>query len=194
MQTTHIDNPCRLASAKLCVHWRPRPPYSIDVTQGFWRCVAIVIVLLAARPAVAEDPPTDAISREVGVFNDLTSSNPASDAISREVSVLKEAAAEPPPSDAISREVGVFNEDSLAFLSTDAISREVSVDDKIHCTGDFNGDFVMTVSDIGAFTDVLIGIDTHPARRDAADVNCDGAADGMDIQPFVACLLSGACP
>lgn len=162
-----------------------------------------------ACPAWAQtETPVDAISREVSVFNDLSSG--ATDAVSREVSVYNDLMAPPDmPTDAISREYSVYNEpvaatlaiDSIsreysvynepipAIQAVDAISREVSVEDIFHCTGDFTGDFDVTPADIPAFAHVLTGFDTHPARRDAADINCDGVPDARDIQPFVDGIL-----
>lgn len=166
------------------------------------------IVPAAARPAHAQTQ-TDAISREVSVYNDL-SSTMQTDAVSREVSLYNNLSTpidmqtdavsrevslynnlSPPldmPTDAVSREVSLYN--NLQSTSpTDAISREVSVEAVIHCTGDFDGDFAVTTADITAFVNVLTGVDTHPARRDAADINCDGVPNAKDIQPFVDAIL-----
>ncbi len=138
---------------------------------------------------LSPDAPTDAISREVSIYNNLTPPiDMPTDAISREVSLYNMAfAAE--PTDAVSREVSIYNQSIPESQVLDAISRELSVQAVIHCTGDFNGDFDVTTADISAFAQVLTGADTHPARRDAADVNCDGSANGNDIQPFVDAIL-----
>ncbi len=168
-----------------------------------------LIAALACPAWVQAQTPADAISREVSVYNNLSLG--AVDAVSREVSVYNDLKAPPDmPTDAISREYSVYyelivataaidsisreysvyNEPIPAMQAVDAISREVSVEDIFHCTGDFTGDFDVTTADIAAFAQVLTGADTHPARRDAADINCDGVPDGKDIQPFVNAILS----
>lgn len=174
---------------------RARPRAHCQVTGSSMHAVrrwivAAVAVLIAAMPVAAGDPPTDAISREVSVHNDLQEAGPG-DAISREVSLFNQ----PPSSaefatDSISREVSVFSDHFANAPPTDAISREVSVEDIIHCTGDFTGDFAVTTDDIAAFAHVLTGFDNHPARRDAADINCDGVPNAKDIQPFVDAILA----
>ncbi len=54
--------------------------------------------------------------------------------------------------------------------------------------GDVNGDGFVSTADAPAFIDVLLG--DNPAGTAAADLNCDGLADGRDVQPFVE-LLTG---
>jgi len=56
--------------------------------------------------------------------------------------------------------------------------------------GDINGDRVRDSADLAAFIDVLLGRDTDPRRRCAADLNGSGAPDGNDVQPFVALMQS----
>ena len=55
--------------------------------------------------------------------------------------------------------------------------------------GDVDGDNSYTMADITAAVDVYLGIQTNPAAIVAADANCDGIADGADIQPLVEFLL-----
>lgn len=55
--------------------------------------------------------------------------------------------------------------------------------------GDLNGDQSITAADVPIFVNVLLGNDTSPAHVCPADVNNDGNADGMDIQPFIDLLL-----
>ncbi len=51
--------------------------------------------------------------------------------------------------------------------------------------GDVNGDTVITAADIDAAIAVYLGFDTNPAHIVAADANCDGLANGADIQLFI---------
>ncbi len=55
--------------------------------------------------------------------------------------------------------------------------------------GDINGDGVVDMNDVPAFTGVLLGADTDPARMSAADLNGDGSADGADVRAFVDALI-----
>lgn len=55
--------------------------------------------------------------------------------------------------------------------------------------GDVNGDGHVDLDDVSYFVAVLLGTDTDPAHVANADVDCSGAADGADIQPFVDLLL-----
>ncbi len=51
--------------------------------------------------------------------------------------------------------------------------------------GDVNRNDVIDLADIGAAVQVLLQIDTQPEHIAATDANCDGAADGLDLQPLV---------
>lgn len=55
--------------------------------------------------------------------------------------------------------------------------------------GDLNGDSLLTPADVPGFVDVLLG--GNVAGAAAADVNCDGVADGRDVQTLVNLLLGG---
>ena len=55
--------------------------------------------------------------------------------------------------------------------------------------GDVSGNGSVGVEDIGPFVAVLLGTDTDPYHRAAADMNGDGMADGLDVQSFVQALL-----
>lgn len=57
--------------------------------------------------------------------------------------------------------------------------------------GDVGGDGSVGPEDIGEFVGVLLGTDTNPYHVAAADLDNSGAADGLDIQPFVNALLGG---
>lgn len=56
-------------------------------------------------------------------------------------------------------------------------------------SGDINEDDASDSSDIPGFVAVLLGEDTMPIHVIHADTNCDGLADGRDIQPFVMALV-----
>jgi hypothetical protein len=56
-------------------------------------------------------------------------------------------------------------------------------------TGDLNGDTRCTFEDVPLFIAVVLGEDSAPAHRSAADTTCDGDVDGQDIQSFVNLLL-----
>ena len=51
--------------------------------------------------------------------------------------------------------------------------------------GDVNGDGDDDWDDVAAAVQVLVGLDTNPAHIVATDANCDGVADGRDIQPLI---------
>lgn len=55
--------------------------------------------------------------------------------------------------------------------------------------GDIDGDSFITFADIADAVDVYLGLDTTPAHVTAADANCDGFANGLDIQPLVNYIL-----
>ncbi len=55
--------------------------------------------------------------------------------------------------------------------------------------GDIDGDTFITFADVAAAVDVYLGIDTTPAHITAADANCDGQANGLDIQPLTDYVL-----
>lgn len=145
---------------------------------------AVVLFALLSCPAlVRAQAPHDAVSAEVSIYNNL-STGVAMDATSYEVSIFRSMKPSIDMStDAISPEISLHNlSSSLESQVLDAISYEFSVQAVFHCTGDFTGDFAVTTDDIAAFARVLIGTDNHPARRDAADINCDGVPDAKDIQ------------
>lgn len=55
--------------------------------------------------------------------------------------------------------------------------------------GDLDGDTLVTMADVPLFVDVLLGNDPDPDHLSRADINCDGAANGADVQAFVERLL-----
>jgi hypothetical protein len=58
-----------------------------------------------------------------------------------------------------------------------------------HRLGDVDGQGGVNQGDVDEFVDVLLGRDVDPAHVAGADVNLSGAADGLDVQPFVNRLL-----
>ncbi|MBE7507582.1 MAG: hypothetical protein HS101_15035 [Planctomycetia bacterium] len=55
--------------------------------------------------------------------------------------------------------------------------------------GDIDGDEVADTADITPFVGVLLGTNSDACHRNRADVNLDGMTDGLDVQPFVNCLV-----
>lgn len=54
-----------------------------------------------------------------------------------------------------------------------------------YTTGDIDGNGLANLADIPSFVAVLLGTDTIPSHVIAADMNCDGLANGRDAQGFV---------
>lgn len=139
--------------------------------------VPLALFLGLACAALTNAQQTDAVSREITVFNDLI--NPVA---------IREAA---------SREVTVYNNLSPPVVFTDAVSREVSVENAFGCitdlgvslAGNLTDDGLVTLADVTPFVNVLIGVITDPYLQQAADMNCDGKNDGSDIQLFMRALL-----
>ncbi|MFO0974006.1 MAG: LamG-like jellyroll fold domain-containing protein [Phycisphaerae bacterium] len=57
--------------------------------------------------------------------------------------------------------------------------------------GDMNDDTAIDTADLVLFVDALVGMPADPYHLVLADLNCDGAANGADAQPFVNALLAG---
>jgi hypothetical protein len=55
--------------------------------------------------------------------------------------------------------------------------------------GDFDGDGSVGPSDVSEFVNVLLDPSADPGLAAIADMNCDAAADGQDIQPFVNAIM-----
>jgi len=55
--------------------------------------------------------------------------------------------------------------------------------------GDTNLTPPADAADVQTFVAVLLGLDTHPLRLCAADVDGNGAVDGRDVQPFVDLII-----
>jgi hypothetical protein len=92
-----------------------------------WKLLLLAAGLLAPLTAPGQTPPSDAIAREVSIFNYGVTPASGTDAISREVSVFNYGVTPASGTDAISREVSVFNSGVTLASGTDAISREVSL-------------------------------------------------------------------
>lgn len=149
------------AQVKRCHGARPRKD-----TRGWAHLVWVAFLAISANSLNAGD----VVSREVSVRNDVN----------------------PPPivTDAVSREVSVRNVTLAPPLIVDSVSREVSARNVFNCSGDITGDASTDMNDISRFVSVLIGVESHPYFQQACDVNCDGHADGLDVQPFVNLLLA----
>lgn len=51
--------------------------------------------------------------------------------------------------------------------------------------GDVDDNGVVDLLDLDDFVSVLLGLDANPDRIDRSDINCDGTANGLDVQGFV---------
>lgn len=133
----------------------------------------------------------DVQSREMTVFNDLTNPVALKEVISREITVFKGQAATPPVIlDVSSREVTVFNDLTNPAAINDVVSRELSAMNTFRCTGNLTDDGDVTMADLMPFIDTMVNFNPAAQLQQAADMNCDGSADGKDIQLFVDALLS----
>ena len=56
--------------------------------------------------------------------------------------------------------------------------------------GDCNGDGVLDLSDLDCFVDVALGLNSYNGPMQRSDLFNDGEVNGLDIEPFVAALLS----
>ncbi len=56
--------------------------------------------------------------------------------------------------------------------------------------GDIDGDGVIGDDDAAALLAVLLGAPLDPDHVPGSDLNGDGNADGLDIQPFIEAILS----
>lgn len=76
---------------------------------------------------------------------------------------------------------------TIEYTATDAANNTITCSFTVTVTPspDMDNDNDVDVADIPIFINVLLGTDTDPVRVARADVNCDGAANGRDVQPFV---------
>lgn len=139
--------------------------------------IVATVGAMGLRPAAEVGAQqTDAITREFTVFNGpLSPPVIFTDAVSREFSVYNGLIAPP-------------------LVLSDAVSRELSIKNIFLCKGNMTNDGLVTLADIPTFVSVLIGQTNDLYLTQAADVNCDGTANGLDIQPFVNCMVVGTCP
>ncbi|MEK6643069.1 MAG: dockerin type I domain-containing protein, partial [Planctomycetota bacterium] len=56
--------------------------------------------------------------------------------------------------------------------------------------GDLTGDWRIDPADVNDFVNVLLGMDIQSTHIRAADMNADGFATGIDIQPFINAILA----
>lgn len=148
----------------------------------------LILLSATARTGKAE---WDVQSREVTVFNELTNPVTLKDAVSREVTVFKGPLAPPLVIlDVSSREVTAFNDLTNPVTIKDVVSRELSAMNTFRCTGNLTDDGDLTMADLIPFIDTMVNFSPAVQLQQAADMNCDGSADGEDIQLFVNALLS----
>jgi len=86
---------------------------------------------------------------------------------------------------------------AAAVVSNPIITFEV--DPSVVVLGDLNCDGAVDQQDVGPFVLAVIDPDAYAAGFPSCDasranVNGDGASDGLDIAQFVTCLLLGGCP
>lgn len=58
------------------------------------------------------------------------------------------------------------------------------------CRGDLSGDSMISAADVSLFVTALLNGTTDAC----ADVNLDTDEDGLDVRPFTAAVMAGACP
>jgi len=85
---------------------------------------------------------------------------------------------QPPPQVLVMYEVSAVDAGGLA---SERVGLPISAD--------IDGDGVADLEDVTVFVNVLLGLDVDPDHVAASDVNLCGAADGLDVQPFVGLLV-----
>lgn len=83
--------------------------------------------------------------------------------------------------------VGLEANDITGDISSTSLFKVANACDCL--LGDVDIDLQYTFADIAAAVDVLLGIDTTPSHINAVDADCDGDADGDDIQGFTNFML-----
>jgi hypothetical protein len=73
-------------------------------------------------------------------------------------------------------------EQTTFFANTSGLLLQVRQIASIEILGDLDDDGDVDAADASLFADVLTGIDTDADRAALSDLNCDGAANGLDIQ------------
>ena len=144
--------------------------------------IAMMFLIPVACGAVARSAYAgEAISRAVTVVNGAP---PIvfTEAISRAATVVRPL--DPTVlTEAISRAATIVRPLDPPIL-TEAISRAVTMCDAAGLA-DIDSNGSLNSADITAFVGVLLGTNTDILQTERSDQNCDGIADGLDIQPFV---------
>jgi hypothetical protein len=85
----------------------------------------------------------------------------------------------------------INNSRQMAIPATNSVTGESGMIllTPVALAGDLNGDWAVNVADVAVVVDVLLGLDTAPATVERCDLNGDGVADGLDLQPFTQLLI-----
>ncbi len=86
----------------------------------------------------------------------------------------------------VALELGSINLGTCVFEASDGFDN-LTYDSALCGDMDDDGDF--EPDDIAIFVAVLICVDLDPCHINRADINLDGKANGLDIQPFVDCVV-----
>jgi len=78
----------------------------------------------------------------------------------------------------------------LAQLTGQPAGADIDAVAALHTlSGDIDNDADVDHADANLLVDVLLGLDNDPQHTARADVNCDAATNGVDIDPFVQAFL-----
>lgn len=149
--------------------------------------VYLIVAFICQSRVWAGDSP-DAVSRSVSVSN-VTEIGQFGVAVSRALSVRNNLSIISPETGAVSRAIGVQNDLAALISWRDALSRALAAENTFLCLGNMTDDGLVMEDDIPAFVAVLIGADDNLYLQQAADLNCDGTANGIDIQLFLDSLF-----
>lgn len=86
----------------------------------------------------------------------------------------------------VALELGSINLSTCVYGASDGFDNLTY--DSALC-GDMDGDGDFEPDDLAIFVAVLVGADLDPCHIHRADINLDGLANGLDIQPFVDCVV-----
>jgi hypothetical protein len=82
------------------------------------------------------------------------------------------------------------NQAFIDALDSDPTSKPFITIDLPALPGDINDDGVLDMLDRDALIAVLLGNPQDPSHVGRADLNSDGAADGLDVQPFIDLIMA----